>query len=182
MKIHYTTRQIEIPESLRKKLEGKFQKVHKILGNRHEPEAHLILSLERRLYHAEVTVHHRHHTLVVEAAGADLAGVLLETAEKLEKQIVRNQDRWRERRRRSKAGEEWAPAEAPAAGARAARLRSFTPRIFRSKPAPKPLTVEEAVLEIQQDGRDCVVYRDADKNGVSVLYRRRDGHLELVEG
>jgi putative sigma-54 modulation protein len=180
MKLHYTTRQIEIPESLRKKLEGKFQKIRKILGNRHEPEAHLILSLERHLYHAEVTVHYRHHTMVVESAGADLPGVLLESAEKLEKQVLRNKDRWRELKRRGKAVPEWEAAEAalPARDASA----SLTPRLYRSKPAAKPLTLEEAMLEIQQDGRDCVVYRDADKGRLAVLYRRRDGHLELVEG
>ena len=180
MKLHYTTRQIKIPDGLRKKLEGKFLKIYKILGNRHEPEAHLILSLERHLYHAEVTVHYRHHTMVVESAGADLPGVLLGTAEKLEKQIVRNKERWRERKRRAKPAGEWDAAET--AAGEASSSGSFTPRLYRSKPAAKPLTVDEAILEIQQDQRDCVVYRDADKGKLAVLYRRRDGHFELVEG
>jgi putative sigma-54 modulation protein len=182
MKLHYTTRQIEVPEALKKKLETRFQKIHKILGDRHDPEAHLILSLERRLYNAEVTVHLRQHTMVVECSGPDLPGVLLESADKLEKQIIRNKDRWRERKRRPKP--EWeAPAETAAPDGRRGKSAPFTPRVFRTfRPLPKPLTVEEAVLEMQQDDRDCVVYRDADKGGLSVLFRRRDGHLELVEG
>ena len=48
--------------------------------------------------------------------------------------------------------------------------------------AAKPLTVEEAVMELEQDGRDCVVYQDAEKGRLSVLFRRRDGNLELIEG
>jgi putative sigma-54 modulation protein len=181
MKLAYTTRQIEIPAALRKKLEGKFQKIDKILGNRHEPEAHVILSLERHLYKAEVTFRYRHHTTVVECSGPDLSGVLPELAEKLEKQVLRNKDRWRERTRRSKPA--LAAAGEPAGDGQTDETRSFVPRVFRSfKPVPKPLTIEEAVLEMQQDNRECVVYRDADRGRLSVLFRRRDGHLELVEG
>jgi hypothetical protein len=44
----------------------------------------------------------------------------------------------------------------------------------------KPMTLEEALLEFQKDD-DYVVYRDADKQCVSVLIRRRDGHFDLIE-
>ena len=42
------------------------------------------------------------------------------------------------------------------------------------------MTLEEALLEME-DGRDYVVYRDADKQVVSMLIRRRDGHFDLIE-
>ena len=45
----------------------------------------------------------------------------------------------------------------------------------------KPMTLEEAMLEMEQ-GSDYVVYRDAEKEKVSVLVRRRDGHFDLIEG
>ncbi len=41
------------------------------------------------------------------------------------------------------------------------------------------MTLDEAVLEI--DARDYVVYRDAGTGRVSVLIRRRDGKLDLIE-
>ena len=44
----------------------------------------------------------------------------------------------------------------------------------------KPITLEEALLEME-DGRDYVAYRDADKQVVSILIRRRDGHYDLIE-
>ena len=44
----------------------------------------------------------------------------------------------------------------------------------------KPMTLEEAMLEM--DGRDYLVYRDAQTDRVNVLLRRRDGHFDLVEG
>ena len=43
------------------------------------------------------------------------------------------------------------------------------------------MTLDEAVMEIEKD-QDYLVYRDADKDRVSVLVRRRDGHFDLIEG
>jgi hypothetical protein len=42
------------------------------------------------------------------------------------------------------------------------------------------MTLDEAMLELEKDG-DYVVYRDAQKDCVSVLLRRPDGHLDLIE-
>jgi hypothetical protein len=42
------------------------------------------------------------------------------------------------------------------------------------------MTVEEAVLDLDKT-RDYVVYRDADTGRTTVLIRRRDGHLDMVE-
>jgi putative sigma-54 modulation protein len=56
-------------------------------------------------------------------------------------------------------------------------------QIYKVAPARKhkPMTVEEAVLEMDKS-RDYLVYRDAQTDRVSVLVRRRDGHFDLVEG
>ena len=32
-----------------------------------------------------------------------------------------------------------------------------------------------------EDGRDYVAYRDAERQAVSILIRRRDGHFDLIE-
>ena len=47
--------------------------------------------------------------------------------------------------------------------------------------APKPLTVEEALIQIEELDRDQLTYRDAENGAVRVLARRRDGNFELVE-
>jgi putative sigma-54 modulation protein len=208
MNIHYTSRQVELPEPLLKKLDAKFQKIQKILGGRHEPEAHVILSQERRLHVAEVTLHANRNTTVVECSGSDPLTAVQAAADKLEKQIIRNKEKWREKKRRDKSGREMeAEAGALATGASVSagpaprrngnplRRRSplsassslapsgRLPRIIRSAaPSAKPLTLEEAVLELEQEDLDCVVYQDAEKGRLSVLFRRRDGDLELIEG
>ena len=43
------------------------------------------------------------------------------------------------------------------------------------------MTLDEAMMEMEEN-QDYLVYRDADKDCVSVLVRRRDGHFDLIEG
>ena len=43
----------------------------------------------------------------------------------------------------------------------------------------KPMTIDEAMLEM--DGREYLVYRDANTERMMMLVRRRDGHFDLVE-
>jgi hypothetical protein len=43
----------------------------------------------------------------------------------------------------------------------------------------KPMTLDEALLEI--DGTDYVVFRNSDRNCLSVLIKRPDGNFDRIE-
>jgi len=60
--------------------------------------------------------------------------------------------------------------------------RDETPRVFRVNhyERRKPITLEEAVLEMGKRD-DYLVYRDADREALSVLIRRKDGNFDLIE-
>ena len=73
MKVTYTGRHIDLSPAQTQKLEAEFEKVGKLLDNgRGEAEAQVILSHERHLNNAEVTVPYHHHELVGQASDADL--------------------------------------------------------------------------------------------------------------
>jgi putative sigma-54 modulation protein len=44
-----------------------------------------------------------------------------------------------------------------------------------------PMTPDEAVLQLELVGHDFFVFRNAESNGINVVYRRRDGHYGLIE-
>ena len=56
------------------------------------------------------------------------------------------------------------------------------PKIFRVNYGEdsKPMTIEEAILEME-DGTNYMVYRDSDRDCLSVLLRRPDGNFDLIE-
>ena len=47
--------------------------------------------------------------------------------------------------------------------------------------AVKPMNVDEAILQMELIGHNFFVYKDADTNNVSVLYKRKDGNYGLLE-
>jgi putative sigma-54 modulation protein len=181
MKITYTGRQVELAPAQLKKLEGRFSKIGKLLDGRRECEGHVILSLERHLHHAEVTVNYYGHQLVGLGSNSDLFTAIHAAAEKLEKQAVKARTKWRDTKRAPrKAIAETAPqAPAPAAVEAEAPDR----RVYRVNhhDKRKPMTLDEAILEMDKT-RDYMVYRDAETDRVTVLVRRRDGNFDLVEG
>src|SRR5215813_6359989 len=88
MKITYTGRQVELSPAQLKKLQSQFTKIGKLLDGKREHEAHVILSVERHLQKAEVTVNYHHHQLVGLGANGDLFNAIHLAAEKLEKQVL----------------------------------------------------------------------------------------------
>jgi putative sigma-54 modulation protein len=180
MKITYTGRQVEVAPAQLKKLQGRFSKIGKLLDGKEERDAHVVLSLERKIHKAEATVNYYNHQLVGVGSNADLFTAIHLAAEKLEKQCLKARTKWRDAKRMPHKSapevetEKPVPADAETVGGR---------HVFKVKPAQKrkPMTVEEAVLEMDKS-RDYLVYRDAQTDKVSVLLRRRDGHFDLVEG
>src|SRR5882724_7147114 len=114
MKITYTGRQVELAPAQLKKLESRFAKIGVLLDGKRECEAHVILSLERHLHHAEVTIHYFNHQLVGLGSSTDLFTAIHSAAEKLEKQAVKARTKWRDTKRTPHKEASEAETERPA--------------------------------------------------------------------
>lgn len=53
--------------------------------------------------------------------------------------------------------------------------------VKRKKLEMKPMSEEEAVLEMELLGHSFFVYKDMDTNSINVLYKRKDGDYGLIE-
>jgi putative sigma-54 modulation protein len=183
MKITYTGMPGALNPAETGKVEAKFGMIAKLLdAPKGEREAHVILSQERHLTHAEITVRYQDHHFAGIGAAADAYTAIGAAIEKLEKQILRLRERTRDSYRGPKV--EKTAVEAPATPASEAAAEPETagpPQVFRVNHhrRRKPMTIEEALLEIE--GRNYVVYHDAETDRVSVLVRRRDGNFDLIE-
>jgi putative sigma-54 modulation protein len=178
MKITFTGRQVELAPAQLKKIEARFAKVGKLLDGREQTEAHVILSLERHLHEAEITVNYHNHSLVGEGSNADLFTAIHAAAEKLEKQAIKVRAKWRDTQRMPRKETVAKQAPEPAVPPEPETER----RVFRVNhhQQRKPMTLEEAILEMEK-GADYLVYRDSESDRVAVLMRRRDGNFDLVE-
>jgi len=180
MKVSYRGIHKELSPKFQEKLDAKFAKLSKLLERRGEKEAHVVVTSERHLHNAEITLQFYDHQLIGVDSDADLFTAVSKALDKLDKQAVKQREKWRERKRRSNG----ASAEATVVATEPATAKDgrTTPRVYRvdHQGQRKPMTLEEAVLEMEGN-RDYLVYRDADKECLSVLVRRRDGNFDLIE-
>jgi putative sigma-54 modulation protein len=149
-----------------------------MLDGRRECEAHVILSLERRVHSAEATINYFGHQLVGLGSSNDLFTAVHSAVEKLEKQAVKARTKWRDNKRTPHKASPEVEAEPPAEADAEAEPERLIYHVDHQK--RKPMTLDEAVMAMEKKG-DYVVYRDAETDRVSVLVRRRDGHFDLVE-
>ena len=173
MQVTYTGLHQNLDAKVQAKLDAKFSKLSKLLDGRGEHKAHVIVSHQKRSFKAEVTVPFYDKEFVGIGSDADLFKAVSIALEKLDAQAVKQRTKWRATHRRQAKPE--TPTVQPAQAAAPGK------RIFRvSMGRRKPITLEEAVL-IMDDRSDHLVFRDAETDRLSVLVRRGDGHLDLIE-
>lgn len=178
MKVHYTGTHGELPSRQQEKLEAKFAKLSKLLGRKGEREAHVVITTERHLNHAEITLNFYNHRLACIGSDVDQFTAICSAIDKLEKQVLKLRTKWRDTKRVKKA--EARPEAEPERVQVEPEGSSYNVYRVNHHQQRKPMTLEEALLEMEKD-QDYLVYRDTEKDRVSVLVRRRDGHFDLIE-
>jgi len=185
--ITYKGKQEKFYPAQTEKIEARFKKLAKILDGKGEKSSHVILASKRGVHSAEITVNFMDHSLVGTESDGDQFLAITGALEKLEKQVLKIRAKRRGVDKTSKTP--WVK-EADATVAIAAEPQLATRkngavkrkvyRVDYKATTRKPMALEEAMLELEKDG-DYVVYRDAQKDCLSVLFRRPDGHFDLIE-
>jgi putative sigma-54 modulation protein len=179
MNIDFTGRHVDLDDRIRSHAEERLGKVVKHLA---EPlEVHVRLENEKFRKIAEIQISHRRGALRSREESTDLAEAITLAADRLERQAKRSRGRVIDRRRRAGrqngGSREW-PVEVLEGGSVG---RGATPRVIReSRLEIKPMTLDEAALQLEGSKNEFVVFVDADSQRVHVLYRRRDNHYGLI--
>ena len=190
MRLELTARHFTIPAPVRKLAEQRLDRVLRPL-NDSAVSAQVVVTREKTRFHAEVTLHARgEHFLHGEATGRDAQTALTASIDKVERQVQKLKSKWTERKRQGIS-----PAKAASATPRPERGAAMfgtgleqrdngmqPMRIIRARRyAVKPMSVDEAAIEVA-DGRDAfLVFRNSSTEEINVLFRRADGNLGLIE-
>jgi putative sigma-54 modulation protein len=173
----------EVSEAMRERVTQRMQKLERHFH--FLQDAHVTLSTQRNWQIAEVTLQAAGHLLRAEERSNDMHASLDSVFDKVERQLRRHKERLSRKGRG--AGEEESVAtteEEPAAGGAAeAPVESVVlPRVVRTKRfVMKPMSVEEAALQMELLGHDFFMFTNAETETINVLYRRKDGDLGLIE-
>jgi putative sigma-54 modulation protein len=187
MDFEYTGRHIDVTPALRAHVEEHFGKIGHLFENATTARAHVIIDVVKNRHIAEILFHWREYTLTAKDTNADMYQSLTRCIDKIEKQAVKLKKKIIERKQDavplSAVAPDTAPADAGTDAADAAAIASERqPRIIAARRYKvKPMTAEEAVMSLADDGDQFVVFRDSDTDRLSVLYKRKDGNYGLIQ-
>jgi putative sigma-54 modulation protein len=179
MRLQVKGRNLEVSDSIRSYAEEKLAKLDKFVRDptRVEVELHVEKNPSISDNHvAEATVFTKGPVLRARESSADMKASIDQLVDKLERQVKR----YREKRRpgRPPHGSPQPVEEAPVIPSES----ETEPTIVKTKQfAIKPMTPEEAVLQMELIGHDFFVFKSAETDGINVVYRRRDGNYGLIE-
>ena len=179
MNIEYVGRNFQVDDTVRGFAEAKLRKVTKFLD---EPvEIRFILETEKHRQIADLHVTHRHGVLTAKEENNSMLDALNLVVDKVEKQARRAKSKHVDKKRRGASpvdGQGW-PLDIIEKGSVGAGSR---PLVIESTHLHiKPMSIEEAALELDESRQDFVVFREAETARINVLYRRKqDGHYGLI--
>lgn len=176
MKFTFTCKKISLNDSVKAYAEKKIGKLEKYF--REEPDATVTFSVEKKnRCIVEVMLRGANGTLfraVCEDADGDMRGAIDEAVSQIDRKIRKNKTRLA-KNLRSDAIVPEVPEEFDIHEEREfdiVRTKHFT---------VKPMSAEEAILQMNLLGHGFFVFRNTDDNSISVVYRRNNGGYGIIE-
>lgn len=176
MKFTFTDKKVNLPKSLHNYAEKKVGKLDRYFKN--EAEANLVFSVEKDRNKVELTIRSGGTILRVAESTSDMFASVDAAVTSMERQLRKHKTRLEKRLRQGAfvqpAGEE---------------ETSFVPeaeesefQVVRTKKFPlKPMTVDEAILQMDLLGHAFYAFKEEDGGAFAVVYRRNDGGYGLIE-
>jgi ribosome hibernation promoting factor len=178
LRLQVKGRNLEISDSVRSYAEQKLAKLDRQLGDSTQVELELMVEKNPSIAAnqvAEATVWTPGSVLRAREASNDMRASIDLLTEKLLRQVQHYRDK------RSRRDLRHANANALADGG-PPDMSELDQQIVKTKQfAVKPMSPDEAVLQLELVGHDFFVFRNADSGDVAVVYRRNDGAYGLIE-
>ncbi|MFC6464339.1 ribosome hibernation-promoting factor, HPF/YfiA family [Marinilactibacillus sp. GCM10026970] len=179
---------IEVTQAIRDYVEKKVGKIEKYFKDVPEANAHVNLkTYSDKTAKVEVTVPLPYIVLRAEETSPDLYGSVDLVVSKLERQMRKYKTKINRKNRKSQGVDApqptdpdlWADLEVEDDEATEEEIGAAIVRTKRL--SLKPMNAEEAILQMDMLGHNFFIFEDADTNGSSIVYKRKDGKYGLIE-
>ncbi len=180
MRFTFTEKRLQVSEDLRKYAEKKIGKLDRFFKT--EADASITFSIERGRCIAEVTIRNNGLFYRVSEITGDMYASIDSAAASIERQIRKNKTRLEKRLREGAFEREIKPEAVPLDDSDEDEEEPEFDVIRTKKFSIKPMTVEEAILQMNLLNHEFFVFKNEDSDGAfSVVYARKNGGYGLIE-
>lgn len=188
MRLELTGKGIDVTTGLRQLVNKRLGRVERLLG-RSLVSVQCVLSKQKYVHRVDLTAHvagGHFFNGVGEARSWPVA--MTSAAEKVMEQSHTLKDKWKDRRR-ADAKRATTRRRGASAGERERAMPDAireaaadeAPKLRKVRYPVKPMTVDEAAGLLRDNGDSFLVFRNARTESVSVVFRRNDGNVGLIE-
>jgi putative sigma-54 modulation protein len=176
MQITTTFRHMEPSEALKSYAQEKLERVKKYID---EPiVVQVFLTVEKIRHSAEVTITAKGMTIKAAEETNDMYASVDAASDKIERQLRRFKERIKAHKPSSDTRERL--VQKSIVEARNIE-ESSEPVVIKTKSfSMKPMSVDEAVMQMELLHKDFLVYTEASTENINVVYRRKDGNYGLI--
>jgi len=178
MRLQVKGKNVEVSASVREYAEKRLSKLERQLADPTQVEVELAMERNPAIaenHVAEGTIWTKGPTLRAREAATGWEASIDQLVDKLERQVVRYREK---RQKHTKGGNHGRTRVEPALD----EAGPSEPRLVKTKRfAMKPMSAEEASLQLELVGHDFFVFVNAESGEINVVYRRNDGDYGLIE-
>jgi putative sigma-54 modulation protein len=177
MQVNITFRHLESTEALKSHARDKVEHIQRYIDR--PSEAHVVLYVENLEHKADINLKAGPFLLRGRARSADMYASIDAAAEKIERQLKKHKEKLKNHKVVERANgraaidvqhEVFDVARAP------------SDRVVKSSTfQAKPMTVDEAILQLDLLNSQFFVFQNAKDHAINVVYRRDDGNLGLIQ-
>lgn len=176
MKINIIGRKITVTEKIKEYADKKLGKLDKFFKD--EPEARLVIGTIKDNEYVEASIYAAGMIYRAEVIDTDVITAMDKIVDVIERQIRKNKTRLEKKIKREAVndntlinGEDYTEGE-DVSEFKIVKKKRFT---------VKPMTAEEAILQMNLLGHSFFVFKNAETDQMNVVYKRKDGNYAVIE-
>jgi putative sigma-54 modulation protein len=177
MDISITFRHLEATEALRNYAQEKVAKIKKYIRN--PTDASVILSLEKHRHMAEITINVNRTTINAKEVTEDMYAAIDLAMDKIERQVKKYREKIKDHKQDNTLQNK--RIRYNVVSSESFEKNRKTKIIKTESIFIKPMSLDEAIMQMDLVQRDFLVFTNAATQKVNVLYRRDDGDYGLIE-
>ena len=177
MKITYVARKVNLRDNFKERVERKLLKFEKIFSE--DAQATVVVTLEKNRQTVEITIKDNSMVYRAESTMLEMNDALDKVVDMLSRQLRKYKTKLSKRIKAASLDDLF--VEEPVSE-EASEEDSDDLEVVRKKQIPiKPITVEEAILQMEMIGHKFYMFTNADTGEINVVYTRNDGAYGLLE-
>ena len=173
MKFNIHGKKIDVTDSIKGYIEEKIGRLDKYFENPDEITATALIKLRGKDQVVEVTINANKFILRGEESHKDLYASIDKVSDKIERQIRKNKTRLKKKTVKDVSRDFVLDFEEPE--------ENDNVIVKRKVIQNKPMSEEEAILQMELLGHEFFAYKNEETNEVNIIYKRKDGHYGILE-